>query len=1057
MRANRILALLLLVLFAGIGIWVLGGPTWPLDGGASLAFLAVIGLWLLGGHAWDRSRWEARARSIAEMDLFGLPHFLWFLPLYLGVRWSLLTSGSYGLDTDAWRLARSATELWNEGIYERSRPPGNPVVEIGLSLVTPHFGPLGGNLLSAALGLFAIWCFDRLLRQLHVPLPALAALALALSPVMVINTANTMDYAWALAATMAATLAAARGRWALAGALMGLSVGCRVASVVHIGVLVGWGLLGRRASWGRLLLACLSFGLVVALAYTPVIHAYGWEFLQHANPPFDLSSIHKEITAFTGRLPWLGWGLLIADGLRRATPAAEERPGMLALFAAGAAIAVFSQLPIEGAYLLPALPFLLLLGARVASAPAMLALCLLMGLSTRVELPDRAGEGRGAVLTNLERVERNLEPLLDLERASLPDGALILGGQPQDMVEALVAARTERAGPPFQRRGRIDPAHDIIWIGSVPKTTFDAAVSAGRTIFVLGKRTDRYIQQKEGYSPLAQGALVIGADIQRSRATEEISAPAIASGEIRALARDPSLLIDLDLPKRIFAHAPSAEQKLAGPFVKEEEAEGITLWSGPLPLRGGSVSPIAPPADLVILDPDGQPMAWVRHDRVKGRVPSWSLRKDTLLLRLPTGEPPPDGRFRLVAPFAAAADQALDPVSAQAPDASFAMQSIEWNRWTRTGLYLPAPARVDFDLRPAAGAVLAFEANLLTPAIDAPPPSDGAVVVAEVDDGKVRVELGRVELEAGRPKAVSWSLKAFADREIRVRLSTEGGAGWEHDLVLLAHPAVYVPQPAPPRVVLVLVEGLRSDHMATFGYDRVTTPNIDQWAKRAVAFEVDPAGRSLEAILGGTPGEGAQLPGELASQGWLTLGASSADEDSAVGQGWDQHRVRPNGADQAAKDLADWLHSFGDRKLVAMLRASEAAPPLRAPRALRGEFGGGDPPTPELRVLDAETLAGIAPTDAVGQAYALGSYDECLLAVDGAFGTLLAALGPNDAVALVGLDPTALPGAGPAKVPLLLRLGEGAPPTTAPEASALLKTLLRAVEPEVPAEGVNTP
>jgi len=46
-----------------------------------------------------------------------------------------------------------------------------------------------------------------------------------------------------------------------------------------------------------------------------------------------------------------------------------------------------------------------------------------------------------------------------------------------------------------------------------------------------------------------------------------------------------------------------------------------------------------------------------------------------------------------------------------------------------------------------------------------------------------------------------------------------------------------LPDPEPRSVVLVLVDTLRADHLAPWGYDRPTSPHIQAWARDAVRFE----------------------------------------------------------------------------------------------------------------------------------------------------------------------------------------------------------------------------
>lgn len=65
-----------------------------------------------------------------------------------------------------------------------------------------------------------------------------------------------------------------------------------------------------------------------------------------------------------------------------------------------------------------------------------------------------------------------------------------------------------------------------------------------------------------------------------------------------------------------------------------------------------------------------------------------------------------------------------------------------------------------------------------------------------------------------------------------------GAIGWG-----VAYEPLVRPDPAPPLatrggppVVLLVVDGLRADHVGAYGYGRPTTPNLDRFAQRAVVF-----------------------------------------------------------------------------------------------------------------------------------------------------------------------------------------------------------------------------
>ena len=44
------------------------------------------------------------------------------------------------------------------------------------------------------------------------------------------------------------------------------------------------------------------------------------------------------------------------------------------------------------------------------------------------------------------------------------------------------------------------------------------------------------------------------------------------------------------------------------------------------------------------------------------------------------------------------------------------------------------------------------------------------------------------------------------------------------------------PEPPRPNIVLVSLDTLRPDHLGIYGYDRDTSPNMDEWARRGIVF-----------------------------------------------------------------------------------------------------------------------------------------------------------------------------------------------------------------------------
>ncbi len=71
-------------------------------------------------------------------------------------------------------------------------------------------------------------------------------------------------------------------------------------------------------------------------------------------------------------------------------------------------------------------------------------------------------------------------------------------------------------------------------------------------------------------------------------------------------------------------------------------------------------------------------------------------------------------------------------------------------------------------------------------------------------------------------------LARFAGRDVTIEMSVTGGAAH----VAFANPELVGARdgPAPPNVILYVVDCLRADHVGAFGYPRPTTPNIDRLA-----------------------------------------------------------------------------------------------------------------------------------------------------------------------------------------------------------------------------------
>ena len=289
----------------------------------------------------------------------------------------------YGLHADNWRIALAARHISQTGVYEYSRAPGYPVQEYVCSWFWKT-GPFGLNLLDAlfctgAVLFFALICIDYGAADWWP-----AALALAFVPVLYVNSVSSKDFPWALAFLLAAWWCAMRKRAWLTGILLGLAMGCRVtsgAAALPIALILIDGA-GNRLALRRVLTAGLIAGTIVLAAFLPVYDRYGADFFnfyaEHGFPgPLQIAA----------RMTVEVWGLLGVAGLCLALLAApwfKARPNlprrqllawttMLVIYAI-----VFLCLPDEAAYLIPAVPFVILIAWWAAPSWAFRACCALI-------------------------------------------------------------------------------------------------------------------------------------------------------------------------------------------------------------------------------------------------------------------------------------------------------------------------------------------------------------------------------------------------------------------------------------------------------------------------------------------------------------------------------------------------------------------------------------------------------------------------------------------------------------------------------------------------------
>jgi hypothetical protein len=374
--------------------------------------------------------------------------FLLVAALVLLARLPFLAPG-YGVDPDSWRVAWAARVIATTGRYEASRFPGYPLQEFVSSRIW-RGGPLALNGVTALISAFGAGCFALTLRRIGARDDVLAALALASAPAICLASVTAMDYVWALGLALAALDFALRGRAVASGMLAGLAIGSRITSAGWI-VPLAMALASVRPPASRsrdVTRFCAAALGVGALAFLPVFLTYGPGFLrfyQHGYPRalYVLKNASVDLWGIPGTLA-IAIALAGLALRARRTPgdssgrgaAADRDPGiaggtptLVAAWVCGIAIyaIAYLRLPIKAFYLIPIVPFTLLLLARFLSRRAFLAVCLAVVASPWILKVSQPGK------------PDSLEPT----RGSM---ALRLGGQPWtlDLVRGPILADHER-------------------------------------------------------------------------------------------------------------------------------------------------------------------------------------------------------------------------------------------------------------------------------------------------------------------------------------------------------------------------------------------------------------------------------------------------------------------------------------------------------------------------------------------------------------------------------------------------------------------------------------
>lgn len=290
----------------------------------------------------------------------------------------------YGVEEDSWGIAVAMHNTVTTGIPEASRLPGHPVHELFLTLVWAAGGRFWAfNLASAVAGAAGVFFFGLILKKLSFKHYALAALGFAFVPVIFIAGTYTIDYAWTITFILASYYALISNRLGLAGIMLGLAIGCRITTAamllpfaIHL-----WNNDGFKEWFVRVFRVGLTAGILGALCYIPVIMVYGSGFFTYSDqfpyPPWSKIFYKGTIGVFG----LIGFSAILLFALYILLKKAKKKDELYAqpldnkisyswLSVIILFIIAYFGLPQKSAYLIPLVPFVLLLFTRHLGAKA---------------------------------------------------------------------------------------------------------------------------------------------------------------------------------------------------------------------------------------------------------------------------------------------------------------------------------------------------------------------------------------------------------------------------------------------------------------------------------------------------------------------------------------------------------------------------------------------------------------------------------------------------------------------------------------------------------------
>ena len=361
-------------------------------------------------------------------------------------RWALLGGAAWlylpltfmgpGSDPDSLRELRSgATLLWQHH-YFMSRPPGYFPYEVLCGVLYALGGAVASNLATVAMSLALLDSFLLICERFQVPHRYLLAATMAIHPIYWVSSTSTIDFIWALGCFFLGFRMLLNQRYLGAAPMLGLAVGIRLSSVLLAGPLLIWELIEQPRDAKIWATGALATAIGAALYFPEFVASRNsFDFLTYYIGAWSLIGqlgrfIYKN--AYFWGLPATIFLLAVSPMLMRELFRCDREFQRIIVLSASIVIlfeALFLKIPVQRAYLLPMLPFaLILIGIATGDRKPMLLALMILVFSynfvnlnlARPDIPNHATRANAGLFLEPGYLLNDVAARLNLARVPIP-------------------------------------------------------------------------------------------------------------------------------------------------------------------------------------------------------------------------------------------------------------------------------------------------------------------------------------------------------------------------------------------------------------------------------------------------------------------------------------------------------------------------------------------------------------------------------------------------------------------------------------------------------------